>query len=243
MGFIPPALCLVSDRYFPQRLAGDFPDPDKIFVQPIPILHSERRASLSHSPNEQVGHTHRFLGPLVHLLPKSHDFGDLAMNRKVASILIAIAVLLALYPAVRLATAQPKTPASLLFVQTAQKIDYKDGVMTLYDVPAQTMFFTDRPNRVVGNLQTSAFVSKWTTDKTPNGFATVPPNAAVTVFEPGGAKTAIVELTNPRLDGNNLSYNVKVLQGIGSTQAAAGVLFIDNFSYASWAQSAFAPPG
>ena len=51
-----------------------------------------------------------------------------------------------------------------------------------------------------------------------------------------------MELRNPRLDGNKLSYDVKVLQGISSTQAAEGVVFIDNFSEA-WANNAFAPPG
>ena len=85
-------------------------------------------------------------------------------------------------------------------------------------------------------------MSKWTTDRGPNGFASNPPNAAVTVFEPGGARTAVVELTNPRLDGNSLSYNVKVLQGIGPAQPASGVVFIDNFPEA-WANNAFAPPG
>ena len=169
------------------------------------------------------------------------------MNKKVALIQVGIGVLLALYPVAKLATAQPKPQASLLFVQMAQKIDYKktdaaSGVMTLYDVPTQTMFFTDRPNRVVGNVPTSAFVTRWTTDKGPNGFATNPPNAAVTVFQPDGAKTAIVELRNPRLDGNKLSYDVRVLQGISSTQPAEGVVFIDNFSEA-WANNAFAPPG
>jgi hypothetical protein len=169
------------------------------------------------------------------------------MNRKLALIPIAIGVLLGLYPVAKLATAQPRPQASLLFVQMAQKIDYTktgptSGVMTLHDVPSQTMFFTDRPNRVVGNVPTNAFVSKWTTDKGPGGFASNPPNAAVTVFQSDGAKTAIVELRNPRLDGNKLSYDVKVLQGIGSTQPAEGVLFIDNFSEA-WANNAFAPPG
>ena len=169
------------------------------------------------------------------------------MNKRMALIPLAIGVLLALYPVAKLATAQPKPQASLLFVQMAQKIDYNktgptSGVMTLSDVPSQTMFFTDRPNRVVGNVPTSAFVSRWTTDKGPNGFATNPPNAAVTVFQSDGPKTAIVELRNPRLDGNKLSYDVKVLQGISSTQPAEGVLFIDNFSEA-WANNAFAPPG
>lgn len=161
------------------------------------------------------------------------------MNKKVALALTTIAVLGLSYPAARLATAQTKP--SFLFVQTAQKIDYKDGVMTLYDVPHQTMFFTDRPERVVGNVPTDKFVAKWTADKGPNGFATNPPNAAVTVFQSDGAKTAVVELTNPRLDGNKLSYNVKVLQGTSSTQPASGVVFIDN--YTGWAANVFAPPG
>lgn len=52
------------------------------------------------------------------------------MYRRVVSLLVGGTVLLALYPAVRMATAQQQA-TSLLFVQTAQKIDYKDGVMTL----------------------------------------------------------------------------------------------------------------
>jgi hypothetical protein len=156
-------------------------------------------------------------------------------NVRLASVAATLAVVVVCAIA-KLATAQ--TSPSFLFVQTAQKIDYKDGVMTLYDVPTQTMFFTDRPNRVVGNLPTSSFVAKWTTDKGPSGFASDPPNAAVTVFQPDGPKTAIVELSKPQLDGNKLSYNVKVLQGIASTQPASGVLFIDNFSQA-WARDAF----
>jgi|SRR5688572_2712782 len=157
------------------------------------------------------------------------------MKKTVAIVLMTAITVLALYPAARLAIAQ--TNPSFLFVQSAKKIDYKDGVMTLHDVPKQTMFFTDRPNRVVGNLPTDKFVARWTTDTSPGGFASNPPNAAVTVFQPDGAKTAIVELSNPRLDGNKLSYNVKVLQGIASVQPAEGVLFIDN--YGGWAASAF----
>ncbi len=165
------------------------------------------------------------------------------MNKKVTLVLSACAVL-ASYPAARLAIAQTApTQPSFLFVQSAKKIDYKDGVMTLYDVPSRTMFFTDRPNRVVGNIPTDKFVAKWTTDKGPKGFASQPPNAAVSVFQPSGVQTAIVELSNPRLDGNNLSYNVKVLQGIASAVPAEGVLFIDDYTgdWPAWAAQAFHP--
>jgi len=56
------------------------------------------------------------------------------MYRRVASFLVGGAVLLALYPAVRIATAQPQA-TSLLFVQTAQKIDYKDGEYQVRWIP------------------------------------------------------------------------------------------------------------
>ena len=82
------------------------------------------------------------------------------MYRRVTSLLIGGAALLALYPVARLATAQPHPAPSLMFVQTAQ--------------PAQTVFFTDRPNRVVGNISTDAFTGKWTTDTGPKGFAKDP---------------------------------------------------------------------
>ena len=155
------------------------------------------------------------------------------MNKK---IMVAFAFLaaLALYQAPWSATAQPQP--SLLFVQSAKKIDYKDGVMTLYGIPNQTLFFTDRPGRVVGNMPMTKFVAKWTTDRGPNGFAANPPNAAVTIFHPDSVKTAIVELRNPRLDGDKLAYDVKVLQGIASTTPGEGVLFIDN--YTGWAAAA-----
>jgi hypothetical protein len=152
------------------------------------------------------------------------------------AIALAALALLAVYPAVRMATAQTAKP-SFLFVQSAQKISYKDGVMRLHDIPQHTIFFSDRPNRVVGNVPTDKFVARWTTDKGPDGFATSPPNAAVTLFQPDGAKTAIVELTNPKLDGKDLTYNVKVLQGVAFAAPAQGVVFIDN--YTGWAEKAF----
>jgi len=166
------------------------------------------------------------------------------MHRNVALVVVG---LLAALPAARLVTAQtpapevqakaPAAPLSYLFVQTAKKIDYKDGVMTLHDVSPQTIFFTDRPNRVVGHVPTDKFVARWTEDKSPNGFVANPPNAAVTVFQPDGPKTAIVALTNPRYDGNSVAYTVRVLQGIGPAEPGEGVLFID--SYPAWAAEAF----
>jgi hypothetical protein len=113
-------------------------------------------------------------------------------------------------------TAQPQP--SLLFVQTAQKIDYKDGVMTLFGVPFQTVFFTDRPYRVAGHLPTDEFVAKWTTDTGPNSFAKDPPNAAVTVR---AARHAVCGDSGRCLGGTRTRGS----RGTG----AGGLILIDTF--------------
>jgi energy-converting hydrogenase Eha subunit F len=49
-------------------------------------------------------------------------------------------------------------PVTRVAAANAQKIDYKDkdGVMTLYGVPAQTMFFTDRPTALLTLIAATA---------------------------------------------------------------------------------------
>jgi hypothetical protein len=58
------------------------------------------------------------------------------------------------------ATAQDKgsTKATeFLFVQTAKDIAYKEGVLTLQDVSPVTVFFSDRPQRIVGHVRNDLF--------------------------------------------------------------------------------------
>jgi len=49
-------------------------------------------------------------------------------------------------------------PVTRVAAANAQKIDYKDkdGVMTLYGVPAQTMLFTDRPTALLTLIAATA---------------------------------------------------------------------------------------
>ena len=59
-----------------------------------------------------------------------------------------------------LADAQTKAPPNLpevLFVQTAKKVAFKDGILTLEDASPVTSFFSDRPNRIVGQVRTTYF--------------------------------------------------------------------------------------
>lgn len=45
-----------------------------------------------------------------------------------------------------------------MFVQTAQGITSGNGTLTLEGVTPATLYFSDRPQRVVGNMSTADFV-------------------------------------------------------------------------------------
>jgi len=166
--------------------------------------------------------------------------------------LVAVSLCLA---ATNFAAAQTKTPAKpteFLFVQTAKNFAYKDGVLTLQNVSPVTVFFSDRPKRIVGNVRNDLFLKKWTEGS--NSFKTDPPNAVLSIFNDKAPPTsAVVVLNNPRVDGNNLAYDVRTLKGDLPANGVESTLFIDGSSgycdpgydigdpgYPCWAQKAFA---
>jgi hypothetical protein len=61
-----------------------------------------------------------------------------------------------------------------------------------------------------------------------NGFKSDPPNAGLTSLVDGKLQTATVELTQPRLDGTTLTYQVRITKGTLPPKAGATSLFIDS---------------
>lgn len=119
---------------------------------------------------------------------------------------------------------QPET-VQLLYVQTATAYTYADGELTLMSASPATLFFTDRPERIVGHVATGDFVSIWGEGQ--NNFAEDPPNAVLSVFTGDSTMEAVVELLEPRLEGDNLIYQVKLLSGELPAAGGANSLFID----------------
>jgi hypothetical protein len=114
-----------------------------------------------------------------------------------------------------------------LFVQTAHAAEHADGRIVLRTVAPSTLFFSDRPQRVVGHISTSEFVAIWGEGE--NSFAEDPPNA-VLAFIPAGKETpqdVVIEIADPVLTGSDLSYAAKVLEGTLPARAAGCTLFID----------------
>jgi hypothetical protein len=114
-----------------------------------------------------------------------------------------------------------------MFVQTAREVSSDGSVLTLHGIAPSTLYFSDRPKRVVGHLSAAQFVDLW--DEGDNSFADDPPNGVLAFLEPGDEvpEHAVVVLKDPSLDGGALSYAIDVLEGPIPAQVGAATLFID----------------
>ena len=117
-----------------------------------------------------------------------------------------------------------------LFVQTAGRLtsDGK-GAISLHGLSPSTIYFADRPQREVGHLSTRRFVELW--GEGDNSFALDPPNAVLSFAEPEDRtpEEVVVTIRNPSLEGDALSYDVDVLDGILPASTGPCALFIDPF--------------
>jgi hypothetical protein len=112
-----------------------------------------------------------------------------------------------------------------LFVQNSQEVSLKDNVMTLKGVASDTLYFSDRPDRIVGRVTTEAFVDSWT--KGPDSFKKDPPNAVLSVLPGSELQDIVVVLKRPRLTGDDLVFDVEVLDGEKTVTGGVSSLFID----------------
>jgi hypothetical protein len=116
-----------------------------------------------------------------------------------------------------------------MFVQVAPAAEAVDGRLILKNVGESTLFFSDRPERVVGHIHTAQLVSVW--DNGENSFEVDPPNAVLAFVGQGDAlpSDVVVVISDPVLAGSDLSYAATVLDGTLPSSAGACTLFIDPF--------------
>ena len=117
--------------------------------------------------------------------------------------------------------------ADFLFVQTAKRMrfDPAAAIVTLEGVSPVTLFFSDRPERIAGNMKTATFVPFWSTGK--DSFLSDPPNADISLVNGHTLEQVVVVLQNPVLQGENLTYKVKVLEGEMPARGDDVSIFID----------------
>jgi hypothetical protein len=124
------------------------------------------------------------------------------------------------------APADPKE-ADFLFVQSSKgmRFDKAKSELTLVGVSPVTIFFTDRPERIAGNMKTSRFIPFWSEGK--DSFKANPPNADISIIEGTEMRQVIVELQAPVLKSDDLIYTVKLLQGDMPAKGEDVSVFID----------------
>jgi hypothetical protein len=114
-----------------------------------------------------------------------------------------------------------------LFVQNSKNVVLEKGTLTLKDVAPATIFFSDRPERLAGHMATADFVLEWQEGTGKESFHADPPNATLSIFGKDEIVDIVVELKNPRLKGNELMYDIGVLEGELPTTSGFCSLFID----------------
>ena len=100
-----------------------------------------------------------------------------------------------------------------MFVQLAKGATVSDGEMTLVGASPSTLYFSDRPERVVGHMTTEQFVVEW--NEGTDSFASDPPNAVLSFVEPGDdtPSDVVMVLRDPTIGEDSITYAVDVLDG------------------------------
>ena len=111
-----------------------------------------------------------------------------------------------------------------LLVMSAVSGSYDGETLTLTSVPA-VIYFSDRPYRIVGHMSLDEFVEMWgegTDDLTAD-----PPNAALSIFDDQDKRNAVMEISNPVLMNETITFTADILQGSIPASFSVSTLLID----------------
>ncbi len=111
-----------------------------------------------------------------------------------------------------------------LFVISGTSGSLKGDTLTLNGVPS-VIYFSDRPARKAGHISVTKFIDNW--DNVPESFKSDPPNAVLSILSENGTENIVIELQNPSVEGNVISFKIKKLQGTALKEFQESSLFID----------------
>jgi hypothetical protein len=114
---------------------------------------------------------------------------------------------------------------NMLFVQSADGAELKNGKLRLKGINRATIFFSDRPDRITGHEPTEDFVHNWGIGD--DSFQATPPNATLSIVTGPQPQEIVLVLKSPVIYRNDLIYDVKVLDGPQTVIGGATSLFID----------------
>jgi hypothetical protein len=128
-------------------------------------------------------------------------------------------------------TSATSPQAQLMFVQSAEdiRVNPTNKTVRLIKVNPQTLYFSDRPVRMAGHLKMADYLTEWTAKAGKDNFGKDPPNATLSVYEPGQPDNTVVviEIINPVVEGPDIIYTYKLINGTMPAAGGATALFID----------------
>ncbi len=150
------------------------------------------------------------------------------MKRGFLATIIVTIVLMAQagLPPTTSAAADDTQKAELLFVQTAQDVRLDGEKLMLKGISPTVLFFTDRPERIAGTMKNDRYLKLWTDDGK-DSFLADPPNATLSVFVDDAVGELVVTLKNPQFTGDDLTYDISVIEGKLPAKSGPCALFID----------------
>src|SRR5271155_5662636 len=130
-----------------------------------------------------------------------------------------------------------------LAVINSRGASLQGNTLTMTGVSINSIVFADRPYRAAGHVLTKHFLKEW--DEGSDSFAKDPPNATISVLSGEGdaVEDAVVVLKSPKLEGDNLTFEVSVLEGGLSKANGPASLFIDWFAARGYGGRGFVAGG
>ncbi len=163
------------------------------------------------------------------------------MNRIALSIVIAVGALCA--PGSVFAQTAPAAPPHVplqktigvakpdvvpsLIVLNSRGVSLRGGKLVLTGIAPNSIIFADRPVRAAGHDLTAHIIEDWGNGS--DNFAKDPPNATVSGFSKDGStiRDVVVVLKTPKLEGDQLTFDIDVLEGDLTGADGAASVFID----------------
>lgn len=123
-------------------------------------------------------------------------------------------------------SAKPQVEPALI-VLNSKGASMKDGKLVLTGISPNSIMFADRPVRAAGHVLTAHLLEEWAVGQ--DSFASDPPNATVSVLKKDGSDVldAVVTLNAPKMEGDELSFDVEVLEGSLDGADGPASTFID----------------
>ncbi len=113
-----------------------------------------------------------------------------------------------------------------LFVFGAKSGSVEGDTLALKGVP-NVVYFSDRPYRIAGHMDTDTFVRVWREGK--DSFNDDPPNGTLSYMGKDGVKSVLVELSNTNIDllKRAITFDAGVLDGDMPESFGKSTLFLE----------------